>query len=479
MNVVLLADKKFRKPFEAAVKKDPNINLVGVEVILRGNTMSRIADHHNPHALVVYKGVPEKEGITEKACISFLRMVKPNMRIIYIYGKVEDIEAFTTVTEQLISNGITDIVTDTSAEKVVSVIDSPMTEEDVQELIEKLTAPEEEIIHEEVLHEELLPGQEFIPLEVDFPTVTASDKFDIDKIIYEVSETKDSEHMTIGVAQLQHHNGCTHTAFELATMISKKRTVAVIMADDDTFEALAVFHKLNPLAAKQGLDVHGIAVFPYELRKHIVNEYSVVIYDYSFLREEKRKSFDECDIKLMLSSAAEWDIAKKGKSIYPTELGMYLIKCLPVKELKSAAYTGELEKQLNNISLGKSSYDKYIAFIKQKAAEWFKVIAESEGSKFISSAEQQLICPFCGKPLIKLDWGYSCTGYKDGCKFHVNKKIAGKTITENQVIMLCKSGRTAIIKGFKAKSGSTFDAYLAVDEEKQEISFQFPDRRKK
>lgn len=84
-----------------------------------------------------------------------------------------------------------------------------------------------------------------------------------------------------------------------------------------------------------------------------------------------------------------------------------------------------------------------------------------------------------GSPLIKLDWGYSCTGYKDGCKFHVNKKIAGKSITENQVIMLCKSGRTAIIKGFTAKSGSKFDAYLAVDKEKQEVSFQFPERRKK
>jgi DNA topoisomerase-3 len=91
-------------------------------------------------------------------------------------------------------------------------------------------------------------------------------------------------------------------------------------------------------------------------------------------------------------------LAKKGKSIYPTELGMYLIKCLPVKELKSAAYTGELEKQLNNIALGKASYDKYIAFIKKKTAEWYKLIAESEDSKFTSSTEQQLICPFCGKP---------------------------------------------------------------------------------
>ena len=310
MNVVLLADKKFRKPFETAVKKDPNLNLVGVEMVLRGNTMSRIADHHNPHALVVYKGVSEKEGITEKACISFLRMVKPNMRIIYVYGKVEDIEAFTAVAEQLISNGITDIVTDTFAESVVKVIDEPMTAEDVQEIIEKLNAPEEEILHEELLHDEDLPGQEYETLNLDFPTVTASDKFDIDKIVYEVSETKESEHLTIGVAQLQHHNGCTHTAFELATMLSKTKTVAVIMADPDTFEALAVFHKLNPLAAKQGLDVNGIAVFPYDLHRQIASEYSVVIYDYSFLREERRKSFDECDIKIMLSSAAEWDIEK-------------------------------------------------------------------------------------------------------------------------------------------------------------------------
>ena len=155
-----------------------------------------------------------------------------------------------------------------------------------------------------------MPGQEYEPLKVDFPTVTASDKFDIDKIVYEVSEIKESDHLTIGVAQLQHHNGCTHTAMELATMLSKNKTVAVIMADPDTFEALAVFHKINPMAAKQGLDVHGIAVFPYELHDQIANEYSVIIYDYSFLREERRKSFDECDIKIMLSSAAEWDVAK-------------------------------------------------------------------------------------------------------------------------------------------------------------------------
>lgn len=169
-------------------------------------------------------------------------------------------------------------------------------------------------------------------------------------------------------------------------------------------------------------------------------------------------------------------LARKGKSIYPTELGMYLINCLPVKELKSVAYTGELEKQLNNIALGKASYDKYIAFIKQKTAEWYKLIAESESQTFTSESEQQLKCPFCGKYLIKLDWGWSCKGYKEGCKFHISGKIAGKTITEKQAILLCQKGKTNIIKGFKSKKGSEFDAYLTIDKQKMEVSFQFPDK---
>ncbi len=170
--------------------------------------------------------------------------------------------------------------------------------------------------------------------------------------------------------------------------------------------------------------------------------------------------------------------AKKGKSIYPTELGMYLIDQLPIKELKSAAYTGELEKQLNNIALGKSNYDKYIAYMKEKTAEWYKIVAESETQTFTSQTEQQLKCQFCGKPLIKLDWGWSCTGYKEGCKFHINKKIAGKTITEKQAILLCQKGKTTLIKGFKSKKGTDFDAYLFIDKQKKEVSFQFPDNKK-
>ena len=180
----------------------------------------------------------------------------------------------------------------------------------MREYIVQLATSTEEIKPEVKEVELVATEQEYVPLEVDFPTVTAMDDFDIDKVVYEVTGAEEAKHLTIGVAQLQHHIGCTHTAFELATMLSKSYKVAVILADDDTFEALAVFHKLNPMAVKQGLSMNSIDVFPFELNKQIAKEYDVTVYDYSFLREEKRKSYDECNIKLMLSSSAEWDISK-------------------------------------------------------------------------------------------------------------------------------------------------------------------------
>jgi DNA topoisomerase-3 len=85
-----------------------------------------------------------------------------------------------------------------------------------------------------------------------------------------------------------------------------------------------------------------------------------------------------------------------------------------------------------------------------------------------------MLCPFCKSPVRKYDWGYGCTGYKDGCKFSMKSVIAGKTITKSQVLMLVGSGKTAVIKGFTAKSGSLFDAALKVNIAAQKIEFDFP-----
>lgn len=313
MNIVLLADKKVRKGFETAVKSNANINLIGVETVIRGNTMSRIAEHHNPHILVVYKDVPTKDGIEVNDMISFLRIKKPNMRIICVYGQITDNTAFSADTNFLLENGITDIVVENDAKKVIEVIENPMTREDTTDFLNKLFSEE---ISEITIEEENAPEQEFEELNVDFPSVTEIGQFNTDKLMYISSEHSQVDLLKIGIAQLQHHNGCTHTAFEIASMLSKKNNVAVVIADNITFENLAVFHKISTLSAKTGLNMHGIDVYPYEQYDKIKDYYNVIVFDFSYLRDEHKKSFMDCDIKIMLSSAAEWDITTLTKFIY-------------------------------------------------------------------------------------------------------------------------------------------------------------------
>ena len=170
-------------------------------------------------------------------------------------------------------------------------------------------------------------------------------------------------------------------------------------------------------------------------------------------------------------------LARKGKTIYPTELGIFLIDSLPISDLKSAEMTGEMEKKLNDIALGSANYEAFISEVKKLTATWYGCVSGASTEAFVSSSESKMLCPLCGKKLNTFDWGYSCSGYQEGCTFKVGKTIAGKKITENMVITLCQKGKSGLIKGFKSKSGKEFDAYLVVDKAKGEVGFQFPEKK--
>ncbi len=172
-------------------------------------------------------------------------------------------------------------------------------------------------------------------------------------------------------------------------------------------------------------------------------------------------------------------IIKKGKSLYATEKGMFIIETLPVSELKSADATGELEKELNNIALGKGDFQQFIQQSKRQTIEWFAQIKNSEQGKFISAMDKLMICPCCGKKILKFDWGYGCSGYKDkSCSFSISAEIAGKKITDNNIIKLLHDGKTGKIKGFKNKDGKNFDAVLKINRLKQCVEFDFPKKKK-
>ncbi len=81
-----------------------------------------------------------------------------------------------------------------------------------------------------------------------------------------------------------------------------------------------------------------------------------------------------------------------------------------------------------------------------------------------TAAEPELTCPKCGLgQIIEGKKGRGCNRYREGCDFVVWYEIAGKTLTETQIVTLIRKGRTGVIKGFKSRSGNKFEARLRLD----------------
>lgn len=168
-------------------------------------------------------------------------------------------------------------------------------------------------------------------------------------------------------------------------------------------------------------------------------------------------------------------ITTKGKTVVPTEKGVFVIDTLPVSDIKSAELTGEIEKQLYDIELGKMKYDDFINDIQGKVKLWYAQIKASKSEAYVDKTS---ICPFCGGRLYKSDKNIYCGNYKTGCKFRIPFELCGKKLTNNQVLMLISSQRTNVIKGFTGKSGKEFDASLKIDNTGK-LEFVFSHKKKK
>ena len=166
-------------------------------------------------------------------------------------------------------------------------------------------------------------------------------------------------------------------------------------------------------------------------------------------------------------------ITEKGKTIYPTERGMSMMKCFPVEDMKSAAMTAQWEKRLDDIEKGTDTYDAFMNDLEDAVRKWTMEILNSSGT-VTGMSEDTFPCPLCSKPLREFDWGYSCPDRQSGqCDFALSKKIAGKTLPKKQIEKLITAGRTDMIQGFYSKSGREFSAALVFNKADKKIEFDF------
>lgn len=103
----------------------------------------------------------------------------------------------------------------------------------------------------------------------------------------------------------------------------------------------------------------------------------------------------------------------------------------------------------------------------------FSQVIKSKNITVAEKKEEHIlgICPLCSKgQIVKNKKGYGCTNWNNGCKFFVSE-ICGRRIPPVQIKKIIEKGRTDVIKGFKSKKGTEFDAALILKEGKIQFDF--------
>lgn len=168
-------------------------------------------------------------------------------------------------------------------------------------------------------------------------------------------------------------------------------------------------------------------------------------------------------------------IKREKKSLIPTEKGINLIKVVP-DEVKSPKMTAQWETILQSVEKGERSSREFTSAISEYVIKLVNKYSQFDSNFNLNFSYDSIgICPKCGKKVIDFPKAYSCESGKNGCGFVIWKKFAEKKISLTQAKKLLSKGKSDLIKGFKKKTGETFDTYLIFD---SDYTVKFANKRK-
>lgn len=308
MNYVLVSSKKTASSYSGIISKTPNVNLLGVEHVIKNNFISKVTDTYNPHTVIITKDVPIKTGGNIIEIISLLRFRMHDIRIIYVYGTIEDQSAFDNFSEKLISLGVFDIITKPFIDVFPTIAEHAW---DLQDLYESLKSTDEStkayICPEET--REVVPlvsSKKNVKLDYESAQIATFDVNNIETIHEQTYKLP--EKFSISISALEHNVGCTHLCFEIATYLKgKSKRVCVVLFDETVYLNLTKFYDVPEARSAEGIIINDIAVIPYTIINSIKKEdYDVVISDYGVTPDEEQS---KVNIRIKLCDAADWHIS--------------------------------------------------------------------------------------------------------------------------------------------------------------------------
>lgn len=172
-------------------------------------------------------------------------------------------------------------------------------------------------------------------------------------------------------------------------------------------------------------------------------------------------------------------IARDGRDFIVSRHGIELIdllKKIKLETLTSPELTGDWEHRLKLMEQGKLDRPSFMTGIKDLTREIVERIKKyTHAQQHEEQEELRLPCPACHAPSLRTTMtAYSCR--TEGCKFTLNRNIAGHELTDAEVKSLLTTGKTEKISGFKSRFGKLFDAALVLNE-KFKANFAFDEKK--
>ncbi len=199
--------------------------------------------------------------------------------------------------------------------------------------------------------------------------------------------------------------------------------------------------------------------------------------------EEYRAIFEGLELGTEATRTGIIDNARKSgyielkKDVY-TILpgGKFLIESLAAMGISMDKYkTSELGRALKQVYRGEITVKSSVDLAAKEIADVFAPKApDSPHFKndigFMGDVAGK--CPLCGSDVVRTNFGYGCSSYRDGCKFSLSFNICGATISINNASKLLKDGITDTIDTFYSKrTQKNFSAKLKLQDGKAVFDF--------
>lgn len=157
-----------------------------------------------------------------------------------------------------------------------------------------------------------------------------------------------------------------------------------------------------------------------------------------------------------------------------TSKGVLLIDLLnriEVRRLASARLTGELEKHLQEVELGKRRRSEFMEEVFQYASQIVEKTKTFSYDQLYAKEPPLGDCPKCKQGQVyEQSRFYSCqhnTGKDSACSFIIWKERSGRYLDRVTLGELLRDGQTSLLEGFLTSSGRGYSARLKLDDDFQ------------